>query len=68
MTSKNVKERLKEHNEGTNVWTKQNGPFELIYYESYLCEADVRRREKFYKTGFGRRIRNAILNEVSAKG
>ncbi|PIR98027.1 MAG: hypothetical protein COT89_01535, partial [Candidatus Colwellbacteria bacterium CG10_big_fil_rev_8_21_14_0_10_42_22] len=28
-TSKTPSIRLKEHNEGTNKWTRQNKPFEL---------------------------------------
>ena len=67
-TSKNPKERLIEHNRGSNEWTRENGPFKLIYFESYLCEQDAVLREKFYKTGLGRNIRNAILTAVSAKG
>ena len=35
-TSKNPKERLIEHNRGSNEWTRENGPFKLIYFESYL--------------------------------
>jgi putative endonuclease len=60
--------RTEEHNQGTNVWTKNNGPFFLAYWESYLCEKDARLRESFYKTGVGRRVRNAIIAAVSAKG
>ncbi|MBU1895809.1 GIY-YIG nuclease family protein [Patescibacteria group bacterium] len=56
--------RLVEHNYGTNNWTKQNGPFRLIYFEKYCCKDDMAAREKFFKSGFGRRIRNAILSEV----
>ena len=58
--------RLKEHNNGTNKWTRENGPFLLLYYESYYCEKDARHKEKFYKTGFGRKIRDIILSSVSA--
>ncbi len=65
-TNRNPNERLKEHNRGSNEWTRNNGPFELIYFESYLCEQDALSREKFYKTGFGRIIRNAILKATSA--
>jgi predicted GIY-YIG superfamily endonuclease len=30
-TGKDPKIRLGEHNSGANNWTRQNGPFELIY-------------------------------------
>ena len=60
--------RLEEHNFGTNTWTRNNGPFKLLYYENYYCEKDARAREKFYKSGFGRSIRDSIIRTVSARG
>lgn len=56
--------RLEEHNVGLNKWTKENGPFELLYYERYFCEKDAREREKFYKTGFGREIKQLIVDRL----
>ena len=61
MTGKDPRERLKEHSYGSNKWTKENGPFELVYFEEYICKEDTSKREQFYKTGFGRNIRNAII-------
>ncbi|MBI4434298.1 GIY-YIG nuclease family protein [Candidatus Uhrbacteria bacterium] len=60
--------RLKQHNQGMNDWSKQNGPFVLLYFETYHCRTDAIKREHFYKSGFGRRIRDLILRAVSAKG
>jgi putative endonuclease len=67
-TDKDPKTRLMEHNQKSNEWTANNGPFVLIYFESYCCKQDAINREKFYKSGFGRKIRNAILQAISAKG
>ena len=67
-SNKSPKVRLIEHNQKSNNWTKYNGPFVLLYYEKYSCELDARQREKFYKTGMGKKIRNAILSSVSARG
>ena len=61
MTSKEPGERLREHNNGLNYWSRQNGPFELVYFERYYCKKDALAREKFYKSGIGRKIRNEIL-------
>ena len=60
-TSKNVERRLYEHNVGSNLWTKRNGPFKLIYYEAYLCKADAMEREKFLKSGVGKKLKKIIL-------
>lgn len=54
--------RLQEHLSGSNLWTKQNGPFKLIYYEEFCCEEDARSREKFYKTGIGKKVKQAIVS------
>ena len=67
-SEKDPKVRTGEHNSGTNKWTRENGPFVLVYFESYFCKKDALHREKFYKSGFGRKIRDAILLAVSAKG
>jgi len=66
MTEKNPAERLKEHNGKSNKWTKENGPFKLIYYEDYFCKEDAMQREKFYKSGMGRKIRKAIFLALGA--
>jgi len=68
LTDNDPKERLKQHNYGSNDWSKENRPFELLYYEQYFCKTDAVMREKFYKSGFGRKIRDLIISSVSAKG
>lgn len=65
-TSKPVNDRVKDHNSGSNKWTKQNGPFKLIYYEEYCCQQDATKRESFYKTGFGKGIKKAIIQYIES--
>jgi len=60
-TSKLPAERLIEHNQHSNVFTSQNGPFELVYYETYHCKRDAMLRENFYKMGFGKQIKEIIV-------
>ncbi len=60
-TSKDVSERIKEHNSGSNKWTKGNRPFKLIYYETYNCESDAKLRELFFKSGIGRKLKKLIV-------
>ncbi|MEK7653177.1 MAG: GIY-YIG nuclease family protein [Patescibacteria group bacterium] len=67
-TETDPKIRLKQHNTNSNFWTKENKPFILLYYERYYCKTGAIMREKFYKSGFGRKIRDAIIKSVSAKG
>jgi len=59
--TKDLKKRLDEHQKGLVVSTAQRRPLKLIYYEACLNENDAIKREKYFKTGFGRRfLRNRI--------
>ena len=62
MTNKEPEVRAQEHNNGANEWTRNNKPFKLIYHETYLCKHDAQARERFYKTGFGKKIKKAIVS------
>lgn len=66
-TQKSPEERIKEHNQGSSTWTRSNGPFELIYYEEYMCREDAIRRESFYKMGFGKKIKKLIVENLKLK-
>lgn len=44
-----LKRRVKEHNSGEVLSTKNRRPFQLIYYEAYWSEIDARNREKNLK-------------------
>ncbi len=54
-TSKDVLERLIEHNKGCNKWTRANKPFEVVYTEQYATRTEVIKREHFLKSGQGRK-------------
>ncbi len=57
----NWKRRLEEHNSGQVEATKNRRPFELIYCEVFLNQQDATKREKFFKTGWGRVYLKKIL-------
>jgi putative endonuclease len=52
----NLKKRLTEHNQGSNISTKQYRPWLLIYYEACLEQTDAERRERYLKTTQGGRL------------
>ncbi len=56
-----LQKRFKEHNNGTSVSTKNRGPFKQIYYEACLAEYDARSREKYFKSGKGKRYLKSRL-------
>lgn len=49
----NLKERAKDHNQGTVASTKKFKPWKPIYAELYLNKQDATGREKFLKSGSG---------------
>lgn len=60
-TTNNLKKRLAEHNNGLNGSTKSRIPFKLIYAESCTNKDDAFRRERYLKTGKGKRyLRNRL--------
>ena len=55
----NIDRRLIEHNLGEQISTKAKIPFRLIYYEWCLAKEDAIAREKYLKSGMGKKyIRN----------
>ena len=51
-----LKRRLAEHQEGKSFSTSYRRPCRLIYYEAYLEETDAMGRERYLKSGGGRRF------------
>ena len=54
--TKDLKNRYCEHNDGKVEATKERRPLSLIYYEACLSKERAVKREKYFKTGFGRRF------------
>jgi len=49
-------QRKNEHDQGLVESTKNRRPFELIYFEACLNKQQTLKREKYFKTGFGRKF------------
>jgi putative endonuclease len=54
--TEDLKHRVEQHNKGEVESTKNRIPFELIYFEACLSKDGAIKREKYFKTGFGRRF------------
>ena len=59
--STDLKRRLAEHTRGAASATISRGRWKLIYYEAYTEREDAEGREKFLKSGAGRRFLRAQL-------
>lgn len=65
--TEDLERRFEEHNDRLVKATKHRIPFELVYYEACLCKEDAIKREKYFKTGFGRRfIKERLKNFLGA--
>lgn len=62
-STKDLRNRMKLHNDGQVFSTKLRRPLTLIYYEAYLAESDARRKEQRLKN-FGQGITN-IYKRIS---
>ena len=60
--TQDLRKRFKDHNDGKSVYTRQKGPYKLIYYEACLNKVDARSRELYLKSGRGRRFIYSRLN------
>jgi putative endonuclease len=54
-STSNLMKRLEEHNKGQVPSTRYKLPLNLIYYEACLNKDDAFSREKYLKTGMGKR-------------
>lgn len=57
-----LRRRIDEHNQGKSFATAPRKPFKLIYYEAYIYREDAEKRERFFKTGWGRNYISRALN------
>ncbi|MFH0763727.1 MAG: GIY-YIG nuclease family protein [Candidatus Omnitrophota bacterium] len=67
--TKDLRKRFKEHNANRVFSTKGRSPFELIYYEACLDGQDAVSREKYLKSGMGKRyLKNRLKRFLSLTG
>ena len=59
--TKDLINRLKEHNINRNISTQGKGPWKLIYSEDFSNLELAKKREKFFKTGRGRVVLKNIV-------
>ena len=54
-------ERLRRHNKGDYRFTKGHRPWAMVYLEEYSTRAEAVKRERFLKSGRGRKLLDTIL-------
>lgn len=64
-----LRERFNQHNNNQVCSTKSRGPFEIIYYEACKNQKDATMREKYLKSGLGKRyLKNRLKRSLSQTG
>lgn len=52
--TKDLENRLLQHNSGQTKSTKGFTPWKLVYYEVFESQKEALKREKYFKSGSGR--------------
>lgn len=64
-----LRKRFNEHQSGKSTYTKSRGPYELIYFEASFNANDALAREKYLKTGMGKRyLKNRMKRFLALTG
>jgi putative endonuclease len=53
--TRDLPQRVQQHNNGLVTSTRKRVPFELVYWEGCLSESDAAQREKYLKSAWGKR-------------
>ena len=65
--TKNVEQRLEQHNKGMTFSTKGYRPWKLFFFETFQTRVEARNREKYLKTGIGKEYIKAKWSGSSAE-
>ena len=64
-----LRKRFNQHMAGRVYPTKARGPFEVVYYEACIEKADAFAREKYLKSGNGKRyVKNRLKRFLTLTG
>ena len=65
----NLRKRFEKHNNNKVTSTKDRTPLKMIYYEACINRQDARLREKYLKSGMGKRyLKNRLKRFLSLTG
>ena len=63
----NIEQRLKKHNAGGTISTKNRRPFELVYKEWYYTKSEALLRERSIKNYKGGNAFRELINRVGTQ-
>jgi len=62
-STSDLERRIVEHNKGQSKFTKSGVPWQLVCKEEFDTKTEALKREKFLKTGVGRKYLDNILTD-----
>lgn len=62
-----LRRRIAEHKRGSVSSTRNRLPLKLVHYESFIIKEDAEAREKYLKSGYGRRQLKDLLKRLFIK-
>ena len=65
--TEDLQRRIMEHRRGSVISTRSRLPVELIHYEAFLLKEDAKARERYLKSGYGRRQLKSQLKRLFNK-
>ena len=63
-----LQKRIRQHNSGTSRYTSKHLPYKLVYYEKFETKEEALEREKYFKSGEGRKYFLKKLTTCSETG
>jgi len=62
--TENIEQRVRKHNAGDVPSTRTRRPMKLIFFEGYIDKGDALRREKYLKTGPGKKMLKFMIRKT----
>ncbi len=59
--------RVHQHQEGKGGWTRNRGPWELVYYETFADRTEAMRRERNLKHGKTNQELRVLLTKTASR-
>jgi len=66
-STRDLKRRLAEHRRTSVTSTRNRLPVKLIHYEAFLLQEDAEKRERYLKSGYGRKQLKSQLKKLFNK-
>ncbi len=64
-SGEDYQERLRRHNKGDYRFTKGHRPWRVVYNEKYSSRSEAVKRERFLKSGQGRKLLDNIVGKAA---